>query len=620
LAHIIALALLVSIISGPLIYYLYNFQNAAAYRTETCHDVDLGDYPCAFATHATIPVSWCAVNGSPAVSTHNVPSPSGGSDTSTDAILTGRLIRVSQIWNNAFITFSTPTALNIPTIPDTDTSTGANGDILDPTVNSREVDNLLHRCHAAWESLGLPERGITAANIGRFHDMNGVPSGVIGWGGCDWHPFVSLFRCSEGWSVVDDNFFMLPGTASSWYNVDSVDQLLAHEFGHALGLDHRNQNNALMNPSQQDTNGDNLIDNTGVNFPEMNSAFGIHANLQQGTVFDPPNSIVPGNFIQAGKVVTNMHGESSLPNYLDLAEAKVTLNTNASKMMFSQQILGLIPNATRNVDYWTLIDTDNSTATGADGNVLQSLHVPSTNFTGADLVLSGEVNDGNVTGHAWKIQNGTIAQISDNLIQSDISTLLANSVYRANLQGGGLVPTPQPPHPVHHTVNIILDYQTAGISIGKPFAIQAMIATKGNNSSASQLSTSPTEHDVQLTIQRPSVPICYVKDSGPVKAGADTTLILNGFIPKSSGSAFLDSSPLLSDIAIDENGSSIVQITIPSNISNSTSNHLITIIADKSSAYTSCGIDLAGSQAGPAPSEKISIIQKDILNSTLTQP
>ena len=165
------------------------------------------------------------MDGSPAVTIHNIPAPHLGSPTTTltdtEDIIIDRENVANEIWNDRrstkilFENTLSSSTLNFPQIPDTDTTLGVSGDILDPNVRGREVNDVIRRCHAAYESLGLPNIGITVININHFNnnmgtytDSSGLFNVPAGYGGCDWHPFTALFSCSEGWLLVTDNFWM----------------------------------------------------------------------------------------------------------------------------------------------------------------------------------------------------------------------------------------------------------------------------------------------------------------------------------------------------------------------------------------------------------------------------
>ena len=112
-----------------------------------------------------------------------------------------------------------------------------------------------------------------------------------------------------------------------------------------------------------------------------------------GVVIDPQGKIIPSNFVQTDKM-DMIEENKDVPSYLDLASVKVKLNTTDNTITFGQELFGLLPNQTRNLQYWTFVDTDEDKKTGASQAQLANLGVPSSNttFEGADLVIKSEVN------------------------------------------------------------------------------------------------------------------------------------------------------------------------------------------------------------------------------------
>ncbi len=142
-----------------------------------------------------IPLRWCAVQGSPAVT-----NPGGVGEPDTDNVLWRRHERASDnIWiPGANITFrSSLTAAilnqaNFPIIndpnPPANGGTGQLGDILDPTLdNQQEIRLAVAACQTAWNNLATqfnaPLLGPIALNLRQFVNNTGNPTNLIGWGG-----------------------------------------------------------------------------------------------------------------------------------------------------------------------------------------------------------------------------------------------------------------------------------------------------------------------------------------------------------------------------------------------------------------------------------------------------
>ena len=111
-----------------------------------------------------------------------------------------------------------------------------------------------------------------------------------------------------------------------------------------------------MFPSLVDNNANNIYENMGLSNSEISSAQS-HTNSQHGTTIDPPRILIPSDIIRASKVADP---HIDIPEYVDLSEAKVMLKPSVGKILFGQQMIGLIPQDARDLFYWTLVDTDNN--------------------------------------------------------------------------------------------------------------------------------------------------------------------------------------------------------------------------------------------------------------------
>ena len=137
-----------------------------------------------------VPISWCAVNGSPAADNPDItPLGSTTADTSTDAVLWRRHERPtdSSYSNVTGTTFRSAIndawgTLNFPTIDDPDTTMGLEGDIRGEDVNAfgDEYSDVLQACDEEWDDLGRAGIGVTAVNVNLFHDAHHLVSGRAG--------------------------------------------------------------------------------------------------------------------------------------------------------------------------------------------------------------------------------------------------------------------------------------------------------------------------------------------------------------------------------------------------------------------------------------------------------
>ena len=120
---------------------------------------------------------------------------------------------------------------------------------------------------------------------------------------------------------------------------------------------------------------------------------------------DPSGKIANGTITESIKVDDINENNGNISSYLDLSAVRVVFDTNENKLYVGQELMGIIPNQTKNLQYWALIDTDNNTSTGADENVLETLGAPLSDSSGSDLAIKTQVKGNNITGHIWKYEN-----------------------------------------------------------------------------------------------------------------------------------------------------------------------------------------------------------------------
>lgn len=335
-----------------------------------------------------IPIRWCAVQGSPAVM-----DPGGVGEPDPDNVLWRRHERASDnIWiPGANITFrSSLTAailnqanfpiINDPT-PPANGGPGQLGDILDPQVNSQELDLAVAACQTAWNNLAAqfntPLLGPIALNLRQFVDNMGKPTKLSGWGGFTTlngganacaNPPTGLTSAINGYVSVVDNSFRLEG-------VDPIDASLAHELGHVLRLGHGNGLDD-DNDGVYDDNVFNCDPNENVNAPpanlmEPNVKSGVITTLQRGTSravaqvysgaqIDPPGTLVNGDTISDQRVDAVQDVTDSS---VDIAWVAITENTPTQTTLFSHGLLGSIP-FRPNHQYLVFADLDGNPTTG----------------------------------------------------------------------------------------------------------------------------------------------------------------------------------------------------------------------------------------------------------------
>lgn len=528
-----------------------------------------------------VPISWCAVQGSPAQANPNL-----AGDTDTDAILWRRHERPTDniFANPTGITFrsainNTWGTFNFPVIADPDTSLGVQGDMRGEDVNAfgNEFNQLITNCDAAYAAPGVGRAGIgaTVVNARLFHDAAGTRVNIIGWGGCAEFPAGTCSAPFDGQVVVIDNRFMHQDSPDRIFTADPFDTLVGHEVGHALSLDHRNNAAALMNPGQSDNNGDGNVDNIAINNTEVNALRNNSLNVP-GLETDPAGKFSPGRFVVMRLPDKADDIDKKLAPYYDLTALSAYLDKDNKRFGLDARLMGLLPQEGEPLTLWYLVDVNGPKA-GAQPEMLKKLGVPETAFRGADLIARVDVRGRQAKGQIYKIVNGELVSITRD-VKFEVHTLRLHPQFPV-----GAGQQDSKPRAVHDKVRIELAQDIAEVYLGKTFTAQVLIATGDKKKVVDRLDAPADKDGLEFVLEDASFPHCSAAHEGT--PGTDLKIDLEGLLPNSAIHGLLGPQLVFKGTANSAGGGSI-DFPIPQDAA--PGYHLVTVGVDGTALTADC--------------------------------
>jgi len=541
-----------------------------------------------------VPMSWCVVRGTPAQAAPNITSEgSTVADTNTNALMWRRherptdnvylpqaSVSLRSSINNSWGT------LSFPLIDDPDTAVGQPGDVVATVMRTTELTTLETSCEAAYAGLGRAGIGITAVNVGLWRDPAGAYTGQTGLGGCSWvGPAGS--PCSRDFFIfVADNHWFYPTVPNRNIpgfgipNADPLDLVVAHETGHALNLQHRNNTAEVMNPSIVDTNGDGRVDNKVLNTTDVATMRASAQNVP-GLEVDPPGEFQPGPLLAMH--VFDGPRESPRPGYLDLSGMSLTLDTRTNSAELTQRLWGLLPcRSPARTEYQYYADLDNRPSTGAAPTALSSVGLGS-RFRGADLVAKATVVGGTqkgdyrtcrIKGSVWAARAGSLARLRPGAYVARIRTMRSYLPHYP-------VNKAKPPRPdsvdLFNMVEFRLLNRFLDIRIRPKATIRVLVQVVAGGKVVDRFTG-------RLTLEYPSFPHCFPSTTGTPGGTADITF--DGLRPNREIHALLGPNEVLRGVRTDASGSGRIQLPIPKGTSRG--KHLVTIGHDGLALTADC--------------------------------
>jgi hypothetical protein len=547
-----------------------------------------------------VPMAWCVVNGSPAAAAPNVLSEGTTlADTNTDAVIwrrherptdnvfiPGASISLRSSVNDAWGTFT------FPMIADPNTAVGLQGDV--NSTDNTEIMALQNNCDARYASQGRAGIGITAVNVNLWTDASGNHatnnSFQVGLGGCSFVGPAGSPCSSDFFIIVADNHYFyptvpnrtIPGLAGTPF-ADPLDLAVAHETGHALSLPHRTLATAVMNPSLVDNNGDQRVDNTGLNASEVSKLRATAANVP-GLETDPPGTFVPGS-VTSMRVVDGGR-ERRTAKHLDLAALTLSRDRGTDTVRIAQRLWGLLPCTSRTPnDYGYLADLDNDARTGAPLTTLASLGLP-TKFHGADLIARASVVGGARKGRdystcqstitAWVVNDGKLVELNPDAISFRIKTMRTFRVFS---------PDAKPTLPLSYNLLNTLEFGVRNRVLPAKVREKAPLRLVGLTVSGRKpIDVLGKGTGTRFILEQPRFPHCF--PAAPGTPGGTISVTFDGLRPNREVHALLGPIEVLRGVVTDAAGSGSLELPIPRNAT--VGNHLITIGHDGLALTADC--------------------------------
>jgi hypothetical protein len=544
----------------------------------------------------TIPVRWCAIEGSP-----QAQSKKAGDFVNGDYLLALlRKVNYEVFVPRAMIEFqSAYSPTGIPVIADPGPAESNSFDDAAPHTGDLSFDNFgseingaESECEQAWLQANPNAKGTILVNA-RLVEHNPTKVGACGTPDTslmvsqngtrgdllcahprhltknDLAPCQSAFVVDQGSSHIISEF--------GYPNYDEA-LTVAHELGHSLMLGHGKGVDPNHTPQANPTYfppadgprrfdgycdplaggayaDDNPADQEGLTAPntivtEFNSAYNM-TDLQSEQAREVAK-LIPGaavNGVQvdpSGSLVSPPRPGSTVPADVRIVAVQIAEDPLSQITSLLLKVTGPIPSSANN-EYFFFVDTDNNALTGGNPS---SLGLP-TAFQGAELAvrvsLGLDAGAQTVTPTVWMFQGGAFVQVNDPKIQA--------SVFTPGMSGtDGLFSFGH--------VSIIMPDDVPGI-LGVRVRLQAAARQLNGGGQLDRLPQAP-DGGGTISLAPPQVAQCQVNPQ-VLRATETASITASGLIPNQTAEVYLGDT-LVATGPIDNTGSATINLVIPSNI------------------------------------------------------
>lgn len=542
-----------------------------------------------------VPFRWCAIKGSDGA---NNPM-SVGEPTTNDylwrrherasdrvlipgAMITGRSAFTAAQLGKSFPLIDDP-------IPPANGGPGALGDILSPVISTNEIQLAWAACDAAWDALTGPGVlvGFPAVNLHRFVNSDGSAASITGFGAAsaNWSGGGSVDLCTMPPTITAPTFIWAGKVSVSDYSLtrgfDPDDLVVAHEFGHAAGLDHGNGKDDNNN-GRFDLKCDSAENINATPFSFMTAGANGNKTVTaeqrnhmrtillrySGTQIDPPAALVNADTIsdQRTDVVQDV-----LDGDVDLASVAVAEIPITDTTVISHQLFGLIPVDQHEVEnqYLFFADLDNDPGTGGNPADLGF----TTEFTGAELVTRVIVDAALRTyPTVWIFENGAL--------QEQNHDFFSEVMVQIGSENG---------EPMSHTVSLALPTSLRGPA-AIPFRLQAIGEQLIGNQEFDILPNGSLSGARPISLIPPVFPVCAVEPSQP-NPGDTVRVDITGLTPNEGAHVVLGD-VLVSTGQTDGNGDASIEFALPGDTRSGP--RLVTVGVDGTALTADCVINVPG--------------------------